>query len=89
MHEHALMTDLMRAVLKAAELENAKAVVGVSVWLGALSHMTPAHFAQHFGAAAAGTIAEGAAIETIASDDIHDPRATSVLLTGIDVEGPA
>jgi hydrogenase nickel incorporation protein HypA/HybF len=88
MHEHALMADLMRAVFKAAESENAKAVVGVSVWLGALSHMTPAHFAEHFETAAAGTIAAGAAIDAVVSDDIHDPRAASVLLTGIDVEGP-
>lgn len=88
MHEHALMADLMRAVLKAAERENAMAVVGVSVWLGALSHMTPAHFVEHFEDAAAGTIAAGAAIDAVVSDDIHDPRAASVLLTGIDVEGP-
>ena len=88
MHEHALMADLMRAVLAAAERENAKTVVGVSVWLGALSHMTPAHFAEHFADAAHGTIAAGAAIDAVVSDDIKDPRATSVLLTGIDVEGP-
>jgi len=89
MHEHALMADLMRAVLEAAEREHAKAVVGISVWLGALSHMTPAHFAEHFEDAAAGTIAEGAAIDTVVSDDIHDPRAASVLLTGIEVETPS
>jgi len=88
MHEHALMTDLMRAVLKAAELENARAVLGISVRLGALSHMTPAHFAEHFEDAAAGTIAEGAAIDAIVSDDIHDPFAASVLLLGIEVEAP-
>jgi Zn finger protein HypA/HybF involved in hydrogenase expression len=88
MHEHALMADLMREVLKAAESEKAKAVVGVSVWLGALSHLNAGHFAEHFEAAAAGTIAEGATIEAFVSDDIHDPRAASVLLTGIDVEGP-
>jgi hydrogenase nickel incorporation protein HypA/HybF len=86
MHEHALMADLMRAVLKTAESENAKAVLGISVWLGALSHMTPAHFAEHFEDAALGTIAAGAAIDAVVSDDINDPRAASVLLTGIDVE---
>lgn len=88
MHEHALMADLMREVLKAAERENARTVIGVSVWLGALSHMTPAHFAEHFEDAAAGTIAAGAAVEAVVSDDIHDPRAASVLLTGIEVETP-
>jgi len=65
MHEHALMADLMHAVLKAAELENARAVLGISVRLGALSHMTPAHFAEHFEDAAAGTIAVLAAAFTL------------------------
>ncbi len=86
MHEHALMADLMRQILKAAEQEKATAVVGVSVWLGALSHMSPEHFAEHFEDAAAGTIAAGAEITTETSSDIHDPHATGVLLNGIDVE---
>lgn len=86
MHEHALMADLIRQVLKAAESEKAKAVVGVSVWLGALSHMSAGHFAEHFEDAAAGTIAAGAVVDTVVSNDIHDPRATSVLLAGIEVE---
>ena len=86
MHEHALMSDLMRQILKTAEGQQASAVVGVSVWLGALSHMSAGHFADHFEQAAAGTIAEGAAIDTETSADIHDPHATGVLLKGIEVE---
>ena len=86
MHEHALMHDLMREVLKVAEAEKARAVTGISVWLGALSHMTPDHFAEHFEQAAAGTIAEGAAIKVVPSTDIHHPRAADVLLRGVDVE---
>ena len=86
MHEHALMADLMRQILKTAESENARAVVGISVWVGALSHMSPGHLAEHFEQVAAGTIAEGAAVETVASTDIHDPHATAVLLKGIAVE---
>ncbi len=86
MHEHGLMRDLMRGVLKAAEGEGARKVTSVSVWLGALSHMTPGHFGYHFERAAAGTIAEGAALDIAASDDIGDPRATDVLLTGVEVE---
>ena len=89
MHEHALMTDLMRQILKTAEREKARRVVGISVWLGALSHMTPAHFAEHFRDAAAGTIAEGAEIEAGKSDDINDPRAADVVLKDVAVEtGP-
>ena len=52
-------------------------------------NLSAGHFAEHFEAAAAGTIAEGATIEAFVSDDLHDPRAASVLLTGIDVEGPS
>ena len=86
MHEHALMTDLMRQILATAAAENARRVVGVSVWLGAMSHMSPGHFAEHFDQAAAGTIAEGATIDAAKSDDIHDPRARDVVLTGVEVE---
>jgi hydrogenase nickel incorporation protein HypA/HybF len=86
MHEHALMADIMRRVLKTAEAEKARRVTGVSVWLGALSHMSAGHFAQHFTRAAAGTIAEGAEVDAAASDDIHDPHAIDVLLKGIEIE---
>jgi hydrogenase nickel incorporation protein HypA/HybF len=89
MHEHGLMTDLMRRILKTAESEKAQRVVSVSVWLGALSHMSPGHFGEHFEQAAAGTIAEGAALDVATSDDIHDPHAADVLLKGVEVEtGP-
>jgi hydrogenase nickel incorporation protein HypA/HybF len=86
MHEHALMADLMRQILKTAEAEKAQSVIAVSVWLGALSHMSPGHFAEHFERAAAGTIAEGAAIKAAISTDIHDAHAADVLLNGIEVE---
>jgi hydrogenase nickel incorporation protein HypA/HybF len=89
MHEHALMADLMREILRAAAAENARAVTGISVWLGSLSHMTPEHFAEHFEDAAAGTIAAGATISTTVSTDIHHPRASGVVLEGIEIEpGP-
>jgi len=86
MHEHALMNDVMREILKTAAAENARTVTGVSVWLGALSHMTPQHFAEHFADAAAGSIAAGATITATTSTDIHHPRATGVVIEGIEVE---
>ena len=89
MHEHALMTDLMREILKRAAAENARAVTGVSVWLGSLSHMTPEHFAEHFEDAATDTIAAGATITVTSSTDIHHPHASGVLIEGIEIEtGP-
>ena len=71
MHEHALINDLMRRIARAAEAEDAERVVAVSVWLGALSHMSPEHFPEHFEHASTGTIAEGARLDIAASDDIH------------------
>jgi len=86
MHEKALMNDLMRRILATAAAEQARRVTGVSVRLGALSHMTSAHFAEHFDQAAAGTIAEGAAIHCATSDDINDPNAADVVLVDVEVE---
>ena len=86
MHEHALMKSLMRQVNEIAAAEGARKVVKVSVWLGALSHMSPQHFGHHFEDAAAGSLAEGAEIDCVASDDIHDPRALDVVLKGVEVE---
>ena len=86
MHEHGLIQGLMRQILAAAAAEKADRVTGVSVTLGALSQMTPGHFGWHFEQAAAGTIAEGAALDVTASDDIGDARASDVVLTGIEVE---
>lgn len=89
MHEHALMADIMREILAAAKTENARAVTGVSVWIGALSHMTAEHFAEHFMDAAAGTIAASATITATTSTDIHHPHAAGVMVEGLEIEeGP-
>ena len=89
MHEHALMTGPHapgRATI-AARREGAAGRSSVSVWLGALSHMSPGHFARAFRRdAAAGSLAEGAALECVTSDDIPDPHATDVVLKGVEVE---
>jgi hydrogenase nickel incorporation protein HypA/HybF len=86
MHEAALMKDLMARIDAVAKAENARRVIGVSVWLGALSHMSAAHFAEHFAESSAGTLAEGAKIDATVSGDIHDPKAQEVVLTGITVD---
>jgi hydrogenase nickel incorporation protein HypA/HybF len=86
MHEHGLINDLMRRIARAAETEKAERVVAVSIWLGALSHMSPEHFREHFSRASAGSVAEGARLDIAASDDIHDSAAADVLLKGIEVE---
>ncbi len=86
MHEASLMKSLMRQIDDIAQKEEAKRVVTVSVWLGALSHMSPDHFKGHFDEAAAGTIAEGARLEVETSRDIHHAHANDVILGSIEVE---
>jgi hydrogenase nickel incorporation protein HypA/HybF len=83
MHEASLMKNLMARINAVARAENAKRITGISVWLGALSHMSASHFAEHFEESSAGTIAEGAKIETTVSTDINDPKAQEIVLTGV------
>ena len=85
MHEAGLIRDLMAKVLTLAEQEGAQRVASINVWLGALSHMSPGHFREHFEMESAGSIVEHAALEIETSDDVHHPQAQSVLLRGIDV----
>lgn len=89
MHEASLMADLVRKITALAEQQGAERVARVSVRLGALSSMSTDHFRAHFAQAAAGTPAEGAIIEVLASDDLADENAQSIVLRSIDVESRA
>jgi hydrogenase nickel incorporation protein HypA/HybF len=86
MHEASLMKNLMRQIDEVAKSEDAKSVTAVSVWLGAMSHMSAAHFAEHFEESSAGTIAEGAKLDVTVSDDIHHPNAQEIILKSVSVE---
>ena len=55
-------------------------------WLGALSHLSEDHFAEHFTQAAAGTIAEGARLDVTVSNDTHDADAQDIRLESVEVE---
>jgi hydrogenase nickel incorporation protein HypA/HybF len=85
MHEQSLMNDLMAKIMAVAEENNATKVVSVGVWLGALSHMSPDHFREHYEESSNGTIAEGAELKIELSEDINDPNAQEILLRDIEV----
>lgn len=87
MHEATLMANLIGRIGRIAEAEDCGRVVGVSVWLGALSHMSAAHFAEHFERSAAGTVAEGARLDITMSDDAGHVHAQDVIIENIEVEG--
>jgi len=80
------MRGLMQRLNAIAAEQGATRVVGVSVRLGALSHFSPAHFREHFAAAARGTLAEGASVEAIVDTDIRAPDAADVLLESVELE---
>ncbi|WP_024328588.1 hydrogenase maturation nickel metallochaperone HypA [Thioalkalivibrio sp. ALR17-21] len=85
MHEHSLMADLLRKIEQVAADNNAERVTRVRVWLGALSHITPEHFREHFEDGTRGTLAEGAELEVETSDDDTHPEAQQILLRNLDV----
>jgi len=75
----------MQKILMLAAKDQARQVTRVSVFLGALSHMSAEHFKEHFSISAKGTIAENAVLDAFESDDIDDKHANSILLKSIDV----
>lgn len=86
MHEASLMRALMRKIQDLAQEQGAKKVISIRIWLGALSHMSAAHFQEHFDQVAPGTVADGALLQIELSEDIHDPNAQELLLRSIEVE---
>jgi hydrogenase nickel incorporation protein HypA/HybF len=86
MHEHSLMKDLMTKIETVVHDNHARRAVAIDVWLGALSHMSPDHFTEHYEESSKGTVAEGARLKITLSDDIHDANAQQILLRNIEVE---
>lgn len=86
MHEFSLMADLFRKIEKISQENGGSKIVGVKVKLGALSHITPDHFAEHFEEFSKGTSAEGADLEVEQLDDTKDPNAQDILLDSVKVD---
>ncbi len=86
MHEMSLITNLMSAIETVAKAQNAKRITAVYVRLGAFTHISPAHFSEHFVHAAANTLAAGARLVIEQSNDTADSHAQEILLKSVDVE---
>jgi hydrogenase nickel incorporation protein HypA/HybF len=85
MHEMGLIRDLLHKIEQIAAEQNARRIAKVDVWLGALAHISPDHFREHFVEGIQGSLAEGADLEIELSGDIHHPQAQDILLKSIDV----
>jgi len=86
MHEAHLMGDFIHKIEQIATQEKAKKVISVKVWIGALTNMSSAHFLEHFMQSSVGTIAEGAHIETVISQDLLDKNAQHILIASLEVD---
>jgi len=85
MHERALLADLVRELESVVAREGATSVRSVRVRVGPMSHMTPAHFVEHFVGATHGTVAEGARCD-VEQIDPRDPLAQSIVLESVELE---
>ena len=86
MHEKHVTEGLVRKLESIALAEGGHRVTRIRVQLGALSHFTPDHFREHFEAAAAGTLAEGAEVQAELTTDPTAPGAQDVLLETVELE---
>jgi len=86
MHETGIVRDLVRRLVDAATEAGAERVSRAEIWLGALSQFSPAHFKEHYEDEAAGTIAEGARLDIVLSDDVSDPNAQHVMIRSLDLD---
>ena len=86
MHELSLLSDLLRKITSVAQEQNAEKVVSIQVKLGALCHLSAAHFREHFAHATCGTVAEGAQLELEVLTDQTDPNAQEIVLESVTIE---
>ncbi|MGC8478053.1 MAG: hydrogenase/urease maturation nickel metallochaperone HypA [Acetobacteraceae bacterium] len=86
MHETGLVRALIRQIDQVAAANGATRVAGVAVRLGALSHLSAAHFREHFEAESCGSTAEGASLTITESVDPADPDAQHLRLESVELE---
>ena len=86
MHEASLMNSLMAQIETVVDAQKAERAVSLCVQLGALSHLSPEHFREHFERAAAGTRADGARLNISVIEDVNHPMAQEIVLASVEVE---
>lgn len=85
MHEFSLLKDLLGKIKAIAEENTSDKVISVKVKLGALAHISPEHFREHFDNAVVGTLAEDAKLEIETLTDMSDPHAQEVILDSVEL----
>ena len=88
MHEEALLRDLRRKIRELAELERGEEISRVSLWVGALSHVTEEMLRSRCPTVVEGTPAQRAQLDVEVSEDLDDPRAGGIVLVKVSVRAP-
>ena len=88
MHEETLLRDLQRKVEEVARASGATHVARILLWVGALSHFSEAALRERWAFATRETTLNGSRLEVEMSTDVHDPRASGVILRSVDVGAP-
>ena len=98
MHEMSLLRDLIRKIDEIASAEGVAGAEGaesaegvasvrrVTVRIGALAHISAAHFREHFEQAIVGHSAAGAELVVEVSEDQSDPLAQEIVLLSLEVD---
>lgn len=86
-HELSLLSDLLRKIESVSHEHGDRAVVGVTLRLGALAHIAPDHLREHFQHATFGTAASGARLVIHETHDLQDPHAQDIMLESVEVAG--
>lgn len=85
MHEWKLTRALVRDVARAAALNNASRVLSVRLRAGPLAGISPDHLREQFRIAALGSVAEGASLDIIVSDDLNADAATGLIIESLEL----
>ncbi len=88
MHEEAVLKDLLKKVDSVARAHGVDRVASVRLWVGALSHFSERSLRERWALAAPGTVARGARLDVVVSEDRSDPRAQGVVLVSLEPVPP-
>lgn len=88
MHEHAMIHALFRKLSEISVAHGGARIRDAEVWMGALCHISPEHFQEHFVFEGRGTAAEGAELHIEVSSNLDDPHAQDILLKNVTLELP-
>lgn len=86
MDHEAIIEDLISKIEEHAEENDAARVVEVKLKVGALVNIDTDDFREEFAEALVSTIADGARIDIVVSNDPDDPDAEEVILQSVQVE---